>query len=89
MSLFRNRQRNSNSAYANYGGPQANPENTEEELAFIGKRRELGGAVTPKEWERAQSPKYEGFSLVGLVGREKFSSSCWIVAGGTFCGRCR
>ena len=33
---------------ANYGGSEANPENQEGELAFIGKKGELGGAVITK-----------------------------------------
>ena len=72
----------------NYGGPQANPGNKEGKLAFIGKRRDLGGPVITKgPLEEAGSPKYGGFSLVGLLQSrigwavlqgEKFSSSCWI-----------
>ena len=48
MSLFESRQRNCNLLNANYGRPQANLENKGGELAFIEKKRGLGGAVLNK-----------------------------------------
>lgn len=35
---------------ANYGRPQANPENKKEEFVFKAKRRGLGGSVIRKEF---------------------------------------
>lgn len=50
----------------NYCGPQANPENKAEGLAFTGKSEELRGIIkTKSSLEEAGSPKYGGFSLVG------------------------
>ena len=77
--------------YRNYGVPHANPENKEEELAFIGEKRSLGKAIITKESSGGTSGPVQSVEvsyrlghyslwLAGLSsGGEKFSSYCWIV----------
>ena len=52
---------------ANYGEPEANPENKGQELAFIAERRgaNRGLVITRVSVGRAGRPQYGGFSLVG------------------------
>ena len=55
--------------YRNYGVPQANPDNKEEELAFIGEKGSLGKAIiTRVQWRiQESSPKCGGFLPVGVL----------------------
>ena len=49
--------------------PQANPDNKEEELAFIGEKGSLGKAIiTRVQWRiQESSPKCGGFLPVGVL----------------------
>lgn len=83
--FIQKQQRNCNPGYVNHGRAQANPGNGEGELAFIGERWELGGAVVTKESTGVQS--MEAFyslgchclRLAGLSWGREFSSSYWMV----------
>lgn len=78
----------------NHGRAQANPENGEGELAFIGERWELGGVVVTKEsigvrsMEAFYSLGCHCLRLAGLSQGREFSSSYWMVEA-PFCWKYR